>query len=344
MKNLHFITIYFMLAHLSAFNLKGQEKSVIPAPNIPRLLIDKDYTNAEPAIIESAKWLQNTDFDKGKNKRYEIETFVDKWIFGSPTYRKKAVYYKQLAYLTENNKALFYVFHANYFRYYIENKKNATHGNAVKAGLLSMLFVYNKGIGTNKSVQLDNLSKINSSDQLDSYIKKYFTIKQGEFGSIITLEKETPDEPAPSLSELKEKDRQQNQKTLEDDPDGVDDMLIRQPKNSNKKPAAEPILTFAEVMLKFDGDINNYLEQNIKYPPIALENQIAGKVMVQFVIDKNGVIDKSSVVIYGKKLGWGLDDEAIRVVSNMPRWIPAKQKGKAVKIRYSLAVLFKVKK
>lgn len=340
MKNLHLITIYFMLAHLSVFNLKGQEKSVIPAPNIPRLLADKDYANAEPAIIESAKWLKTTDLDKGKNKRYEIEAFVDKWIYGSSTYRKKAVYYKQLAYLTENNKDLFYVFHANYFRYYIESKENATHGNAIKAGLLSMLFVYNKGIETNKSVQLDQLSKINSSNQLDSYIKKYFTIKQGEFGSIIALEKEIPDESAPSLSELKERDRRQNQRSSQEDPDGVP---IRQPKSPNKKPAAEPILTSAEVMPKFDGDINNYLEQNIKYPPIALANQIEGQVMVQFVIDKDGVIDQSSVVVYGKKLGWGLEEEAIRVVSNMPRWIPAKQKGKAVKIRYSLAVPFKVK-
>ncbi len=344
MKKSHLVIIYFIFINLNVFSLKAQEKLIIPIPNTPRLLIDKDYANAEASIIECAEWLQTTDLDKEKVKRSEIENFVFKWIFGSPSYRKKAVYYKQLVFLTENNKALFCVFHANYFRFLIENKKNATHENAIKAGLLSMLFVYNKGIETNKSAQLDYLSKVNSSKQLDSYIKMYFTSEQAEFGSVIEKEKATPDEPAAYLSEIQDKYSKQNNESLEEEPNGVDDLLIAQPKNATKKPEEDPILTFAEVMPRFDGDINNYLEQNIKYPPIAFENKIEGKVMVQFVIDKNGIIDKNTIIILGKRHAWGLEEEAIRVISNMPRWIPAKQNGNTVKIRYNQIVFFKVKK
>ncbi len=341
MNKLHLIIICFILGNLGVFSLKAQEYLVIPKPNTPRLLIDKDYANAEPAVIECAKWLKTTDLGKEKVKRPEIEKFVFRWIFGSPSYRKKAVYYKHLDSLTENNKALFCVFHANYFRYLIENKKNASHENAIKAGLLSMLFVYNKGIEINKSEQLDHLSKINSSKQLDRYIERHFTSKQAEFGSVMEKEKATPDEPAAYLSEIQDKYSKQNQETLVDELGGVDDILLTQAKNS--KPDADQIFTFVEVMPKFNGDINNYLEQNIKYPPIALENKIEGKVMVQFVIDKIGNIDKSTLTTLGKTHGWGLEEEAIRVISNMPRWISGKQKGKAVKVRYNQIVLFKVK-
>ena len=342
MKKLLLIIICFVLGNLSVSPIKAQEYLVIPKPNTPRLLIDKDYANAEPAFIECAKWLKTTDLDKEKVKRPEIERFVFKWIFGSPSYRKQAVYYKRLDSLTENNKALFCVFHANYFRYLIENKKNASHENAIKAGLLSMLFVYNKGIEINKNVQLDHLSKINSSKQLDRYIERYFTSRQAEFGSVIEKEKATPDEPAAYLSEIQDKYSEQNQETLVEDPGGVDNILLTEAKNS--KPDADQIFTFVEVMPKFDGDINTYLEQNIKYPPIAFENKIEGKVIVQFVIDKNGNIDKNTLTVLGKKLGWGLEEEALRVVSNMPRWIPGKQKGKAVKVRYIQVVLFKEKR
>jgi TonB family protein len=330
MKLLKFLILSFLLSTFFVFNLKGQDALPIQAPHLPSLQTDKDYSKAESTIIECAKWLQTTDLDKEKKKRLEIEYFVFNWIYGSPNNRKKAVFYQQLNNLTDNNKALFGVFHANYFRYYIEKKNKANHKGAIKAGLLSIVSVYNKGIAINRNEQILNLSKSNATKQLDNYIEKYFSIKKAQFGSIIKEDNEIPDELPPSLSELKKRDGRVKNKTLEEDADGVDDVLVVQTKTAKKKTKEPEVYTFSEVMPKFDGDLKKYLKQNLKYPPIASENQIEGKVLVQFMIDKNGFIDKKTIKIKGNKPGWGLEQEAIRLVSEMPRWIPAKQNGKTV--------------
>lgn len=82
-----------------------------------------------------------------------------------------------------------------------------------------------------------------------------------------------------------------------------------------------------------------WLSKNINYPVIAQENNIQGRVTLQFVVGKNGeIID----IIIARGVDSSLDKEAVRVVSTMPRWIPGKQGGNAVKVRYTLPVQFKL--
>jgi len=110
------------------------------------------------------------------------------------------------------------------------------------------------------------------------------------------------------------------------------------------KPKEEENKVFdvVEQMPSFPGGnaaLMNYLSQNIKYPVIAEENGIQGRVIVQFVVGKDGHI---SDVRVAKSVDPSLDKEAVRVVKGMPRWIPGKQNGQAVTVRYTLPVTFRL--
>ena len=82
-----------------------------------------------------------------------------------------------------------------------------------------------------------------------------------------------------------------------------------------------------------------WLRDNIKYPVIAAENGIEGRVIVQFVVSKTGSI---SDVRVARSVDPSLDKEAVRVVSSMPNWTPGKQNGSAVNVRFTLPVTFKL--
>lgn len=83
-----------------------------------------------------------------------------------------------------------------------------------------------------------------------------------------------------------------------------------------------------------------FLSQNVKYPPIAQENGIEGRVIVQFVVAKDGKISDVEVVRSGGDPS--LDREALRVIKAMPRWIPGTQRGKPVRVKYTVPVNFRL--
>ena len=85
--------------------------------------------------------------------------------------------------------------------------------------------------------------------------------------------------------------------------------------------------------------LNRWLRDNMKYPVVAAENGIEGRVVVQFVVGKNGSISNVKVV---RSVDPALDKEAVRVVSSMPHWTPGKQNGSSVNARYTLPVTFKL--
>lgn len=87
------------------------------------------------------------------------------------------------------------------------------------------------------------------------------------------------------------------------------------------------------------GALMAWLNDNIKYPVVAAENGIQGKVIVQFVVGKNGSISNVKVL---RSVDPSLDKEAVRVVSNMPHWTPGKQNGASVNVRFTLPVTFRL--
>ena len=87
------------------------------------------------------------------------------------------------------------------------------------------------------------------------------------------------------------------------------------------------------------GALNQWLSSNIKYPVMAAENGIEGRVIVQFVVERDGSVSGVHVV---RGVDPSLDKEATRVVSMMPKWIPGKQNGSAVRVKYTVPVTFRL--
>ena len=106
----------------------------------------------------------------------------------------------------------------------------------------------------------------------------------------------------------------------------------------------EGVYNNAQVMPQFPGGQNgldSYVNDHIDYPQQAIDDNTSGTVRVAFVIDENGKVTKARLV--GKeKLGNGLDEQALKVVNQMPAWKPGKVNGKNVKIRLELPISFQV--
>ena len=105
----------------------------------------------------------------------------------------------------------------------------------------------------------------------------------------------------------------------------------------------EVVFVVVESMPEFPGGqqaLFKYLSENVKYPVIAQENGIQGRVICQFVVNKDGSIVDVEVVRSGGDAS--LDKEAIRVIKSMPKWKPGKQRGKPVRVKYTVPVNFKL--
>ncbi len=104
----------------------------------------------------------------------------------------------------------------------------------------------------------------------------------------------------------------------------------------------QPFL-IAETMPSFQGgDLNtfrNWVQSNVKFPQIALENGIQGRVVLSFVIEKDGRLTNIQVL---KTPDRSLSDEAIRVLQKSPKWAPGKQRNQVVRVKYTLPVDFRV--
>ena len=105
----------------------------------------------------------------------------------------------------------------------------------------------------------------------------------------------------------------------------------------------EVVFVVVESMPEFPGGqqaLFKYLSENVKYPVIAQENGIQGRVICQFVVNKDGSIVDVEVVRSGGDPS--LDKEAVRVIKTMPKWKPGKQRGKPVRVKYTVPVNFKL--
>ena len=106
----------------------------------------------------------------------------------------------------------------------------------------------------------------------------------------------------------------------------------------------EGVYNKAAVMPEFPGGqdaLATYVNNHVEYPQQAIEDNTAGTVRVSFVVDEHGKV-KNAKVIGGQKVGDGLDEEALRVVNNMPDWKPGKVKGRNVKTRLELPINFQL--
>lgn len=102
-----------------------------------------------------------------------------------------------------------------------------------------------------------------------------------------------------------------------------------------------PIFYIVEDMPSFQGKgadgFRSWIAQNLRYPEIAAENGISGRVFVQFVVEPNGTVTNVQVV---RGVDPALDKEAVRVVKSSPKWAPGKQRGKPVRVAYTFPIVF----
>ena len=142
-----------------------------------------------------------------------------------------------------------------------------------------------------------------------------------------------------SIADVKGND-EENGKDIAD----LKTITVQAPPPVEEKKVVEDNKVFdvVEQMPDFPGGMSalmSYLNKNIRYPVVAEENGIQGRVIVTFVVERNGSITDVQVV---KSVDPSLDKEAIRVVKSMPNWIPGKQNGSAVRVKYTLPVTFKL--
>lgn len=102
----------------------------------------------------------------------------------------------------------------------------------------------------------------------------------------------------------------------------------------------EEIFMVVENMPEFPGGdlgLMKYIQKNVKYPPIAKEYNITGKVYISFVVDKSGSVTNVKVV---RGVDKNLDAEAVRVIKSLPKYKPGKQRGKAVRVMFTVPINF----
>jgi len=151
------------------------------------------------------------------------------------------------------------------------------------------------------------------------------------------------DEEPPQIEELKKADP--GQKTIAGDPT-EGDIVITGAVGEGPKQAAvvedNQVYDFVSIETQpgFPGGMEKfyaYLRKAVRYPPMAQEQNIQGKVFLSFVVEKNGDLTDIKV---DRKLGGGTDEEAVRVLKASPRWTPGIQNGKPVRVKYNIPISF----
>ncbi len=157
-----------------------------------------------------------------------------------------------------------------------------------------------------------------------------------------------PPPPAPQVEEILnivEDDKEIEQVEIESSEDDVNtevNVNFHEGAPDGEEEASNEIFTVVEDMPQFPGGdaaLLSYISKSVKYPAIAQENNIQGRVIISFVIERDGSVADATVV---RGVDPALDKEALRVVNNMPKWKPGQQRGKPVRVKYTLPVTFRL--
>ncbi|MEE0923316.1 MAG: energy transducer TonB [Paludibacteraceae bacterium] len=163
-----------------------------------------------------------------------------------------------------------------------------------------------------------------------------------------TTQETPPPPPPPAVQEVEVlnvvEDNVETESIEINTEDDKEEVVIAAPVEAPEEEEEEEVIfVVVETMPEFpDGQqaLFKFLSENVKYPVIAQENGIQGRVICQFVVNKDGSIVDVEVVRSGGDPS--LDKEAVRVIKSMPKWKPGKQRGKAVRVKYTVPVNFKL--
>lgn len=214
----------------------------------------------------------------------------------------------------------------------LENKKGLYLEIGLVVILAISLFVLNFKSYDNEKVEI---SQRTAMDEIDE--------------TIIQTAEDTPPPPPPETPEVTteltivEDDAViENELGIVDmsEKNAVNEEVVQVVVEEEVEEVEEEIFTVVENDPEYPGGMEalyKYLASNIKYPALAKENNITGKVYVTFVVEKDGSIANPRIL---RDIGGGCGQEAIRVVKSMPKWKPGKQRGEAVRVQFNLPVSF----
>ncbi len=168
----------------------------------------------------------------------------------------------------------------------------------------------------------------------------------------ITFQEETPPPPPPPaevppvIEEITivddSKDVADIDFSSEDDESKVQEVVLPPAPPVEEEPEVEEIFLIVEKQPEFPGGqaaLMKYFSDNVRYPVIAAENGIQGRVVCQFTVWKDGSVSDVKIL---RGVDPALDREAIRLISNMPKWQPGEQRGKAVSCKFTVPVVFRL--
>ena len=159
--------------------------------------------------------------------------------------------------------------------------------------------------------------------------------------------KPQPPAPKPQVTQIEIVDNEEEiEDDIEIDAEVSQDEVIEEyfaPAEIEEEEIVEAeIFKVVEVMPEFPGGaakMMEYIQKNMKYPMMARESDIQGRVFVNFVVEPDGSISNVAVI---RGIGGGCDEEAVRVVESMPKWNPGKQRGTAVRCAFTVPIIFKL--
>lgn len=197
--------------------------------------------------------------------------------------------------------------------------------------------IYQTGVEGYSAHLIDEKGVIQAKVLTDEDLKEIYS-KEGQL--TLKIAKETPMQ---YVSDLKKRCRELNIIRLTyGDSESVHLIFEKADHSSPSSSAADDIVPVCEVEPQFPGgtmELMKFIAANMRYPKVCADNKIEGRVTLSFVIEKDGSVSNIEEM---RSPDSRLTTEAIRVVSSMPKWIPGKQDGKAVRVKYMLPVTFRL--
>ncbi|MFA8434129.1 MAG: energy transducer TonB [Marinifilaceae bacterium] len=156
-----------------------------------------------------------------------------------------------------------------------------------------------------------------------------------------------PPPPAPKVSDVlnivdNEEEIEDELEIEDSEADQDEEVEIQEVVEEEEEEDEAQVFVIVEDMPEFPGGthtLQGWINKRVKYPVIAQENGITGRVFISFVINKTGNVEQVRIL---RGVDPSLDKEAIRVIKSMPKWKPGKQRGKPVKVSYTVPINFQL--
>ena len=186
--------------------------------------------------------------------------------------------------------------------------------------------------------------------QIVDDLQKTVEVIEEEMVEITKQEQPKPQPPAPKpqVTQIEIVDNEEEiEEEIEIDAEVSQDEVLEEydftpPEIEEEEIVEAEIFKVVEEMPEFPGGaakMMEFIQKNIKYPMMARESDIPGRVFVTFVVEPDGTITNVTVM---RGIGGGCDEEALRVVQSMPNWKPGKQRGSAVRCSFTVPIIFKL--